>query len=379
MTGLLPDVDPDGLMEYSVVYTDRSVNHMSVLFQQAMRDIHGILVEAYNGHDAVIVPGGGTFAMESVVRQFTNDRSAMVIRNGWFSYRWTQIFEAAKTSANHEVMFAEATGDANAGNQHAYTPMPLADVLSAINASKPGVVFAPHVETSAGMMLPDDYISAVADAVHSYDGLFVLDCIASGAMWVDMESIGVDVLVSAPQKGWTASPCAGLVVLSEHASKILQETTSSSYSLDLKKWSSIMHAYLDGNHAYHSTMPTDSLIVLRDVMKEMQNIGFAKLKDQQIELGLRIRQLLDDAGFVSVAASGFHAPGVAVYFTDNPSMQNGSAFAAHGMQIAAGVPLQIGEPDDYQSFRIGLFGVDKLNDVDAAVERFETVLRKVVV
>lgn len=377
MTGLLPDVDPDGLLEYSVVYTDRSVNHMSSQFQQTMRDIHGILLEAYNAHHAVIVPGSGTFAMEAVARQFAQDENCLVIRNGWFSYRWTQIFDAGKIPADHKVLLAQAVGDAGTSNQHAYEPMPVADVVAEIRASKPAVVCAPHVETSAGMILPDDYIAAIADAVHEYGGLFVLDCIASGTIWVDMKATGVDVLVTAPQKGWSGTPCAGVAVLSEHACQKMAESTSNSFAVDLKKWSDIMQAYLDGKHAYHATMPTDGLIVFRDVMQQVQAHGFDTVKAAQQELGQRIRQLMDDAGFVSVAAKGFQAPGVAVYFTDEPTLHNGSAFAAEGMQIAAGVPLQIGEPEGYQSFRIGLFGIDKLNDVDAAVSRFETVLNKV--
>ena len=377
MAGLLPDVDPDGLLEYSVVYTDRSVNHMSSQFQQAMRDIHAVLLDAYSGHHAVIVPGGGTFAMEAVARQFTEKQSCMVIRNGWFSYRWTQIFEMMHSPPDHDVVLARPVGNIEAGNQPAYEPMPVAEVIAEIQKNKPAVVFAPHVETSAGMMLPDNYISAISEAVHAYNGLFVLDCIASGAMWVDMKDTGVDVIVTAPQKGWSASPCAGIAVLSEHACDMMNKTTSNSFALDLKKWSDIMQAYLNGKHAYHATMPTDSLIVFRDVMKQMQSQGFNLLKERQQEIGDRIRQLLDASGFVSVAATGFQAPGVAVYFTEDASMHDGSAFAAEGVQIAAGVPLRIGEPDDYKSFRIGLFGIDKLNDVDAAVARFETVLKRV--
>jgi len=377
MPGLLPNVDPNGLLEYSVVYTDRSVNHMSVQFQQTMRDIHAILLEAYNAHHAVIVPGSGSFAMEAIARQFAENEPCMVIRNGWFSYRWSQIFDMGNLAKDHQVMLAQPVGSVSSGNQCAYEPMPIADVVAAIRESKPTVVCAPHVETSAGMMLPDDYLSAIANAVHEYGGLFVLDCIASGTAWVDMKAVGVDVLVTAPQKGWSASPCAGVAVLSEHACKVMENTTSSSFSIDLKKWSSIMQAYLDGKHAYHATMPTDGLIVFRDVMQQIQALGFAECKQRQQELGDRIRQLLDQAGFISVASPGFQAPGVAVYFTDDSKLQNGSAFAAQGIQIAAGVPLQIGEPDTYQSFRIGLFGLDKLNDVDAAVDRFDSALQRV--
>ncbi|ASJ71244.1 aminotransferase class V-fold PLP-dependent enzyme [Granulosicoccus antarcticus] len=374
MSGLLDNVDPDGLLEYSVVYTDRAVNHMSVQFQQTMRDIHKTLTDVYSAHRAVIVPGSGSSGMEAVARQLCRDKSCLVIRNGWFSFRWSQIFDAGNIPSSHDVLRAQLIGDAP---QSAFAPVPVEEVVATIARDKPDVVCAPHVETAAGMILPDDYIKAVAEAVHAYGGIFVLDCIASGTIWVDMQALGVDVLVSAPQKGWSGSPCAGLVMLSEHAYNLMQETTSDSFTLDLKKWSQIMEAYLDGKHAYHATMPTDSLIVFRDVMNETASMGFTKVKQSQVELGQRVRALLEEAGFVSVAANGFQAPGVAVYYTDNDELHSGKAFAATGMQIAAGVPLQIDEPAGFKTFRIGLFGLDKLADVDAAVERFAKALEQV--
>jgi aspartate aminotransferase-like enzyme len=374
MAGLLDNVDPDGLLEYSVVYTDRSVNHMSAQFQQTMRDLHKTLTEVYHAHRAVIVPGSGTFGMEAVARQFCRDKHCLVIRNGWFSYRWSQIFDMGSIPASHEVLRARALDD---GAQAPFAPAPIDEVVATIARDKPSVVCAPHVETSAGMMLPDDYLKSVCDAVHAYGGVFVVDCIASGTAWIDMAALGVDVLVTAPQKGWSGSPCAGVVMLSEHAYDIMQDTTSDSFAADLKKWSQIMEAYLAGKHAYHATMPTDGLIVFRNVMNEIAGHGFATLKKQQAELGKRVRTLLDEAGFASVAAEGFQAPGVAVYYTDNDEIQSGRAFAAAGMQIAAGVPLQVGEPADFKTFRIGLFGLDKLKDVDAAVARFKTCLEQV--
>ena len=374
MAGLLDSVDPDGLLEYSVVYTDRSVNHMSGQFQQTMRDIHATLTDVYKAHRAVIVPGSGSFGMEAAARQFCREKRCMVIRNGWFSYRWTQIFDAASPQADHEVLCAQPVSQ---GSQSAFAPFPIDEVVGRIAQDKPDVVCAPHVETSAGIMLPDDYLKAVADAVHAYGGVFILDCVASGTAWIDMQQSGVDVLITAPQKGWSGTPCAGVVMLSEHAHQVMQGTTSDSFALDLKKWSQIMEAYLDGKHAYHATMPTDGLIIFRDVMNEIASFGFDEARNRQAELGRRVRKVLEDAGFISVAAKGFEAPGVAVYYTDNDELHTGRAFAAAGMQVAAGVPLQIGEPEDYKTFRIGLFGLDKLMDVDAAVARFEKALEQV--
>ena len=374
MTGLLDDVDPDGLLEYSVVYTDRSLNHMSKQFQQVMRDIHGTLTEVYQAPSAVIVPGSGSFGMEAVARQFADGKKCMVVRNGWFSYRWSQIFQMGKLPASESVLKARA---ASSAHQSPFSPVPIDELVERIHDEKPDVVFAPHVETSAGMMLSDDYLTTVATAVHAVGGLFVLDCIASGCMWVDMKKTGVDVLITAPQKGWSGTPCAGVVMLSERAVEVMATTTSSSFAIDLAKWHSIMQAYLGGKHAYHATMPTDGLVVFRDVMKEIGSHDFETIKQRQAELGRRVRDLMQSHGLVSVAAAGFEAPGVAVYFTDDDELHSGRAFAAEGMQIAAGVPLQVDEPADYKSFRIGLFGIDKLLDVDAAVARFEKTLNTV--
>lgn len=375
MAGLLPDVDPDGLLEYSVVYTDRSLNHMSGKFQTVMRDIHATLKEVYNATNAVIVPGSGTFGMEAVARQFATDKKTLVVRNGWFSYRWTQIFEMGGIPASSTVLKAAKTGGQKLDP---FQPAPINTVIETINNEKPDVVFAPHVETSAGMMLPDDYIKQVCDAVHANGGLFVLDCIASGTVWVDMEALGVDVLVSAPQKGWSGPPCAGLVMLSDKATAAMLESTSTSFSCDLKKWHEIMQAYIGGAHAYHATMPTDALTRFRDIMLETKSDGFEKLKAAQLELGSRVRDLMAENGFSSVAAPGFEAPGVVVCYTDDPDLKTGKKFAAQGMQVAAGVPLQCDEPEDFQTFRIGLFGLDKLHNVERSVASFATTLRAVI-
>ena len=374
MTALLDTVDPEGLQEFSVVFTDRSLNHMSAVFQQVMRDISEMLKEVYKAQAVALVPGGGTYGMESVARQFGHDAHAMIVRNGWFSYRWSQIFEAGGFAAQTTVFKARQTGN---GAQAPFAPAPVEDVVAAIREAKPDVVFAPHVETSAGLILPEDYITALADAAHEVGALMVLDCIASGCVWVDMEQTGVDVLISAPQKGWSASPSAGLVMMSERALERLENTASDSFALDLKKWRSIMQAYEDGGHAYHATMPTDALRAFRDTMLETRDYGFDKLQEAQWALGNGVRAMLADKGVTSVAEEGFGAPGVVVSYTSDPDIQNGKKFAAEGMQIAAGVPLACDEPEGFMTFRLGLFGLDKLYDVDATLARLKTALDKV--
>ena len=371
MPGLLPDVDPDGLLEYSVVYTDRAINHMSKRFQQVMKDISATLKEVYHAKSAVIVPGSGTFGMEAVARQFVTGRKALVIRNGWFSFRWTQIFEMGNIPSHSTVLKARRTGP---GKQAPFAPAPIDEVVATIKELRPDVVFAPHVETSAGMILPDDYLRAVADAVHSVGGLFVLDCIASGTIWVDMAATGVDVLVSAPQKGWSGSPCCALVMLSELARTRIDSTTSTSYACDLRKWLQIMETYEGGAHAYHATMPTDALARVRDVMLETRAYGFDKVRDEQQQLGDAVREMMTRRGFKSVAAPGFQAPGVVVSYTEDADMQNGKKWMGLGLQIAAGVPLQVDEGPDFQSFRIGLFGLDKLHNRARTVKNLEDAL-----
>ena len=374
MPGLLPNVDPDGLLEFSVVYTDRALNHMSKSFQGVMKDISGILKTVYHARSAVLVPGSGTFGMEAVARQFANDKKVLVIRNGWFSYRWTQIFDMGRITSDATVLKARRTGT---GKQSPWIPAPIEEVVAAIRAQKPAVVFAPHVETAAGMILPDDYLKAVADAVHEVGGLFVLDCIASGAMWVDMQATGVDVLVSAPQKGWSSSPCCAMVMLSERARAAIDGTTSTSFACDLKKWLQIMETYENGGHAYHTTMPTDALTRLREVMMETQAYGFDKIKSEQIELGRKVRALFESRGIPSVAADGFQAPGVVVSYTEDPEIQSSKKFLGEGLQTAAGVPLQCDEPADFMTFRIGLFGLEKWHNVDRTVGQLEAALNRV--
>ena len=375
MPGLLTDVDPDGLLEYSVVYTDRAVNHMSGVFQNVMTDISAMLKEVYSADAAVIVPGSGTFGMEAVARQLATGKRSLIVRNGFFSFRWTQILDMGDIAASSTVMMAKKTGS---DAQDPFAPADIDDVTARIREEQPDIVFAPHVETSSGMLLPDSYLTAVADAVHEHGGIFVLDCIASGTIWVDMKEIGVDVLISAPQKGWSGSPCCAFVMLNEDALSAVVESTSSSFACDLRKWHEIMQAYENGGHAYHATMPTDALTSCRDVMKEARDYGFDRIRKDQQVLGDKVREMLSSKGIRSVAAPGFEAPGVVVCYTNDADIKSGAKFAAEGLQIAAGVPLQCNEPEDFQSFRLGLFGLDKLQNADRTVSLLEKAVDEIV-
>jgi len=369
-----PEIDPDGLLEFSVVFTDRSLNHMSQRFQQVMKDISAGLKEVYNAAAVAVIPGGGTFAMEAVARQLAGDKRVLILRNGWFSYRWSQILETGRITDQITVLKAQPQ---SAQPTAAFAPPPIQEVLEQVARDKPEIVFAPHVETSSGMMLPDDYIRSVGAAVHAVGGILVLDCIASGALWVDMVDCQVDVLISAPQKGWSASPCAGLVMLSQEGLARVRATSSSSFACDLKKWLDIMTAYEDGAHAYHATMPTDGLIRFRDSLLETKALGFDQAKQAQLELGRKVRNLVGQFGFPSVAAEGFEAPGVVVSYTDNEAIRTGRRFAEQGMQVAAGVPLQCDEPEGFSTFRIGLFGLDKLCNIDRTVTQLQEALQRV--
>ena len=374
MPGLLPNVDPDGLLEFSVVYTDRALNHMSRSFQGVMKDISSILKDAYQAHSVALIPGSGTFGMEAVARQFAGGKDVLVIRNGWFSYRWSQIFDMGQIPRSSKVIKARKTGS---GPQSPWIPAPIEEVQAAIRAQKPALVFAPHVETAAGMILPDSYLKAVSDAVHEVGGMFVLDCIASGAMWVDMKATGVDILISAPQKGWSSSPCCAMVMLSERARKAIDGTTSSSFACDLKKWLQIMETYEGGGHAYHATLPTDALTRLDAAMKETQAYGFARVKAEQEDLGRKVRALFESRGLASVAADGFKAPGVVVSYTTDPEIQSSRKFLAEGLQTAAGVPLQCDEGADFMTFRVGLFGLEKWHHVDRTVAQLAQALDRI--
>ncbi len=374
MPGLLPDVDPDGLLEFSVVYTDRALNHMSRRFTGVMQDILATLKEVYHAHTAVLVPGSGTFGMEAVARQFANDAKVLIVRNGWFSYRWSQIFDAGGLRGGAVVCKARRQGE---GPQAPWAPCPAGEVAAAIRAEKPRVVFAPHVETASGIILPDDYIRTVSDAAHEVGALFVLDCVASGAMWVDMDKTGVDVLISAPQKGWSGSPCCAMVMLSARARDAIEGTQSSSFSCDLRKWMQIAEGYEKGQHAYHTTMPTDALVRLRDVMLETRAYGFEKVRQEQIALGAQVRALLESRSFPSVAAEGFKAPGVVVSYTTDPGIQSGKKFIDVGLQTASGVPLQCDEGPDFTTFRVGLFGLEKWHNVDRTVGHLAAALDRI--
>ena len=374
MPALRPDIDPQGLLEYSVVFTDRSLNHMSAAFQQVMRDIHAGLTEVYGASRAVVVPGGGTYAMEAVARQFATGKKALVIRNGFFSYRWSQIFEAGQIPSEEVVLKARRQGNSPTSP---FAPFPIEEAVERIRSERPEMVFAPHVETASGMILPDSYVRSLADAAHEVGGLFVLDCVASGCVWVDMQATGVDVLISAPQKGWSAPPSSGLVMMNDAALERCKASKSTSFAADLGKWTTIMEAYLNGGHAYHATMPTDALRVFRDAMAETRAIGLKRLSDAQWEQGNGLRAMLAERGVRSVAAEGFGAPGVVVCYTDDAEISTGKRFAAQGLQIAAGVPLMVDEGADYRSFRIGLFGLDKLVDVPASLQRLEAAFDEV--
>jgi len=364
--------------EYSVIYTDRALNLMSPPFQQVMRDLNDILKKTYQAHKVAIIPGSGTFGMEAVARQFATNEHVLVIRNGFFSYRWTQILDMGNIPASHSVCKAQVVTE-----QYQYGP-PDVDtvVVPKIHEEKPAVVFLPHVETSTGMIVSNEYIQTIAQAIHQVGGLLVLDCIASGTVWINMQELGVDVLISAPQKGWSGPACCAMVMLSEKATMKMNETTETSFSLSLTKWCGIMDKYEGGAFAYHTTMPTDALREFHNVAIEMNNIGMESLCEAQKELGRKARQALQQRGLVSVAADGFDAPGVLVYYTPCAPHHITSAvvsqrFKDQGLQIATGVPWQIDEPDNVQSFRIGLFGLDKLLRVDETVRILQDALDQV--
>jgi len=376
MPGLLPNVDPDGLLEFSVVYTDRALNHMSRRFQGVMRDLSVLLKEVYGAHATAIVPGSGSFGMEAVARQFAGDRNVLVIRNGFFSYRWSQILEQGRLTAPERITVLKARR-IHDGPQAPWVPTPIEEIEAAIARAKPFVVFAPHVETASGILLPDAYLKRIAAAVHAVGGLFVLDCVASGAQWVNMRAFDVDVLITAPQKCWSSPPCGALVCFSERGLAALENTTSSSFSADLKRWRGIMQAYENGGHAYHATMPTTSLVVLRDTMQETRARGFDTVCAQQVELGQKVRALLESRGLPSVAAEGFKAAGVIVSYTTDPDIQSGKAFAAAGLQTASGVPLMCDEPADFRTFRLGLFGLDKWANVNRSVGQLAATLDQI--
>lgn len=359
------------LKEFSVVYTDRSLNHMSDEFVDIMKDISRVLKKTYNADSSVIVPGSGTFGMEAVARQFANDKKVLIIRNGWFSYRWTQIFDMAKITDSIEVISGHQIVDCREGK---YAPPDSIEVADYIRTHKPEVVFAPHVETSAGMILPDDYLIQIGKACRDVGALFVLDCIASGAAWVDMKALNIDVVITAPQKGWSSAPCCALIAMSSFARQTLDNTKSTSYSMDVLKWTQVMETYEKGAFIYHTTMPTNALKELRNTMLETESLGFDNLKNNQYELGTKVRDMLVDYGYPSVSNYGYHAPGVVVCYTTDKDIQNTSKFRELGYQTAAGVPLQLGERNDFQTFRIGLFGIDKLMNIDSTVKTLKEAL-----
>ncbi|HKX68365.1 MAG TPA: alanine--glyoxylate aminotransferase family protein [Intrasporangium sp.] len=361
-----PDVDPGGLLEYSVVFTDRSLNHMSQRFIGVMQDLVAVLRTTYHADGVAVVPGGGTVAMEAVARQLVTGRRALVIRTGLFSYRWSQILDVGAVTTDVTVCTARPDSPAR---DAAWSPPPPDEVVATIRRARPEVVLAAHVETASGMVLPDEYVQAVGEATHEVGGLFVLDAIASGALWVDMAAAGVDVLLSAPQKGWSGTPGVGYVMLADRGRAAVDASESTSFAMDLRKWLSIADGYVDGRAAYHSTMPTDAIARNAAVMRDTQDRGLESLRASQIDLGGQVRALLAERGFRSVAAEGYEAPGVVVVHTDDPGLQSGARLREVGIQAAAGVPLMCGEPADFSTCRVGLFGLDKLADVDGTVAR----------
>ena len=373
MTPALSTQNAPDLLEYSVVYTERALNHMSPYYMGVMKDISRIFKSAHGANSAIVLPGSGTFGMEAVARQFATDKRCLIIRNGWFSFRWTQIIETCRITSDARVITARQD---SAAAQAPFAPPPIDEVVAAIREYKPEVVFAPHVETAAGIILPDDYIQKVGAAVHEVGGLFVLDCVAAGTVWADMVAGNIDVLVSAPQKNWSSNPCCALIGLSERARKLLDSTTSTSFACDLKVWQQVMETYENGGHAYHATMPTNALASVRDAMLETEAYGFQNARKAQETLGKRVRELLERNGFPSVAAEGFQAPGVVVSYTTDPEIQSGKKFSALGLRIASGVPLKCGEPDSFRTFRLGLFGLDKLQNQDGTLAPLEDAIKK---
>jgi alanine-glyoxylate transaminase/serine-glyoxylate transaminase/serine-pyruvate transaminase len=334
-----------------------------------MNDINDTLKEAYNATSVIVMPGSGSYGMESVARQWATGKKVMVLRNGYFSYRWTDIFE--QTGIPSEVIVVKGQPIDNSP-QPQFAPHDIDSVVAQIKAEKPAVVFAPHVETSTGIILPDEYIKKVAAAVHAHGGLFVLDCIASGTVWVDMKATGVDCILSAPQKGWTGPACASLMMLSERGDHATRNTTSTSMVINMRKWLEVMDSYVNGGFAYYTTMPTDALNLFRDAALETKEMGFKKAADAAWALGNECRDMMKSKGLRTVSAPGFEAPGVSVWYTDQPDMFN--KFKAKGFQIAAGVPFMINEPAGNFTFRIGLFGLDKITNKEKTIKTLETTL-----
>ncbi len=374
MTLPRPDIDPDGLLEYSVVFSDLSLNHMSKRFVGVMQQLVEVLRTTYHADSVAVVPGGGSYGMESVARQLANDERCLVVRNGFFSYRWSQILQTGGITDDVTVLTARPTQDSAPSP---WAPPPVEEVVAAIAEQRPRLVLAAHVETASGILLPDDYVRQVAQATREAGGLFVLDCIASGALWVDMKDLAVDVLISAPQKGWSGTPGTAYVMVDDRAREAILATTSSSFVTDLRKWLTITEGYAEGSHAYHTTVPTDTIVHNTELMLEARRRGLPALREAQVELGTRVRALLAGRGFASVAAEGYEAPSVVVVHTDDPGLRSGAKFVEVGLQAAAGVPLVCGEPEDFSTFRLGLFGLDKWADVDGTVERLAAGLDRV--
>jgi len=361
------------LLEYSVVYTDRAINLMSAPFQECMKDISSMLKDLFNAQHVAIIPGSGSFAMEAVARQFGTKKKCLVIRNGFFSFRWSDIFQVCGIPSEETVLKAKVQNDSN---EPPMAPVSIEEVVNEIKEKKPDVVFAPHVETATGIILPDDYLKQVADAVHEVGGIFVLDAIAAGTLWADMEALGIDVLITAPQKGFSGPACCGIVLMNDKAKAICSATTSTSFACSLNKWCDVMEAYEKGGFMYYTTLPTDALMAFRQVMLETRDtIGFQAAKEAALKLGTLVRAAMSRSGLPSAAAPGFESPTVVVCYAKSADMV--ARFKANGLQIAGGVPFKCDEPANIMTFRIGLFGIDKLRNVERTAKTFEDALMQI--
>lgn len=365
--------------EFSVVYTDRALNSMSPPFVSTMQSINQTLKNTYNADKVVLIPGSGTYSMEAVARQFVKkgDNKPVVVRNGWFSFRWTELFESMGIGEDEHVYHVADSEVCEKSGHTQYRPKDIDVVVKSIHAEKPPIVCAPHVETSTGIMLTDEYIKQLSAAAHEVGALFVLDGIASGTCWIDMKDLGVDVFISAPQKGWSGPAAVGLAMMSENAyEKMMSGPESTSFCVNLRKWSGMMQLYEGGGFGYHTTMPTDAIRAFDEIAEKQKEIGLDKLCEAQYKMGWDARRMLESKGLTSVAQYPYQAPGVNVFYSPegNDNMTMVKKFKEVGMQIAAGVPWRIGEPDNLNTFRIGLFGIDKLTNVDKTVNTLENAI-----
>jgi aspartate aminotransferase-like enzyme len=372
--------------EYSVVYTDRVFNLMSPVFQEAMVTVSTELKACYKAAACVLIPGSGTYAMEAVARQFAWKKSVVIVRNGYFSYRWSDIMHVCELPAHETVIQAKPVDATEARPQLA--PPSIESVVAAIREHKPALVCAPHVETSTGILLSKDYIRALSAATHEVGGLLCIDGIAAGMVWLDMVELGVDVYVTAPQKGWTGPACVGIAMLSEAGVKAAKHSQSNSFCCNLAQWLVVMDEYENKEKKgpgfkYYTTLPTDAIMQFRDRILETKKIGYETTQKNMEELGRRVRAELAQRGFKSVAADGWGAPGVVVVYSHIDGAV--AKFKGAGLQIAGGVNWMLGQdkwahPIDptTATFRLGLFGIDKVQNVTECVTRLTKAVDSIV-